>query len=56
MVFRMPVVAIVLLSKPFSPSHRMRILFSILYIGWNAQMVFVGVRVAVLPYSAVGAN
>jgi len=42
LVFLMPVVAIVLLSMSFSPGHWMRTLFSILYISWNALIVFAG--------------
>jgi len=37
-----PVVAIVLLIKSFSSGHRMRTLFSLLYIGWNLLMLFAG--------------
>jgi hypothetical protein len=38
--FVLPVVAIVLLIRSFSSGHGMRTLFSILYIGWNALIVF----------------
>jgi hypothetical protein len=32
-------IAIVLLSKSFSSGHRMRALFSVFYIGWNAVLL-----------------
>jgi hypothetical protein len=35
----LPVVAIVLLMRSFSSGHRVRALFSVLYIGWNVVMV-----------------
>jgi hypothetical protein len=40
--FVLPVVAIVFLITSFSSGHRMRTLFLILYIGWNALIVFAG--------------
>ena len=40
--FVLPGVAIVLLARSFSRGHRMRTLFSILHIGWNALIVFAG--------------
>jgi len=37
--FLVPMFAIVLLIRSFSSSHRIRALFSLLYIGWNAVIL-----------------
>jgi len=46
LAFVLPVCAIVLLVKSFSGGHRMRAIFSALYIGWSAlALAFAGLLV-----------
>jgi len=56
--FVLPVGAIVLLVKSFGRGHRMRAIFSLLYIGWSVLTLvlgglFVWVSLIYLPHTAV---
>jgi hypothetical protein len=59
LAFVLPVGAIVLLVRSFSGEHRMRALFSVLYIGWSAITLllaglFVWVFFIHMPHTASG--